>query len=188
MTYSRAFKYDVFVSYARVDDAPLPGALLGWVTTLVDALRTQLAQQLGRAEMLAIWQDLGLAGNAPVTDDIMSAVRDSAALVVVLSEGYLASQWCTDESNSFLSLAGTATRRLFIVERVPIDRLRKPAVFQDRIGYAFWTRTRPGGEATTLGVPVPTPAEPDYYRRLNRLATELADELKRMRAERKEGV
>ena len=34
--------------------------------------------------------------------------------------------------------------------------------------------------AITLGVPVPTPEQPEYYARLNRLAAELAGELKRM--------
>jgi hypothetical protein len=184
MTFSDGFKFDVFVSYAHVDDQILPGSKDGWVTTLVDGLLIHLAEHLGRAEHLSIWRDLGLAGNAPVTDEILTAVRESAMLLVVLSEGYLSSEWCRDESERFLALAGSSTRRLFVVERAPVERARKPQAFQERAGYSFWTRARPDSEARTLGVPEPTPAEPEYYRRLNRLAHELARELKRMKGPR----
>jgi len=50
MTYATGWQHDVFVSYARVDDEPLPGAADGWVCLLTEALRALLAQQLGRAE------------------------------------------------------------------------------------------------------------------------------------------
>src|SRR5215471_7687869 len=99
MPYVVGYEHDVFVSYAHVDDHPLPGAKDGWVATLVDGLRVLLAEQLGRSEVLAVWHDLGLPGNAPVTAEILTAVDRSATLLVVLSEGYLASDWCQDESN-----------------------------------------------------------------------------------------
>ncbi len=38
----------IFVSYARADDQPSPGADEGWVTTLVKKLKTLLVQKLGR--------------------------------------------------------------------------------------------------------------------------------------------
>jgi hypothetical protein len=180
MAFVQGYDHDVFVSYAHQDDQTLPGAREGWVCTLVDALRVSLASQLGRAQMLAVWRDLGLAGNAPVTEEIVTAVRRSAVLLVILSEGYLASDWCERERNGFMELVGASTRRLFIVELMPIDRSRKPAVFQDRVGYPFWITERADGPAMTLGVPVPTVEEREYYVRLNRLAQELAAELKRM--------
>src|SRR5262245_13180629 len=126
MAYTTGWQNDVFVSYAQVDDRPLPGGT-GWVSTLVDALKILLAQQLGRAEVLAVWRDLGLPGHAPLTPEIMAAVRSSAVLLLVLSEGYLASEWCRREQTEFLALAGSGTRRVFIVERLPIDRSSRPA-------------------------------------------------------------
>jgi hypothetical protein len=184
MAYVDDFQHDVFVSYARVDDQILPGGKDGWVTTLVDGLRIQLAQQLGRAELLVLWRDLSLPGHVPVTNEITSIVRQSATLLVVLSEGYLASDWCGRESEEFLSMAGESTHRLFIVEQTPVERPRKPKSFRERTGYPFWVRERADADARTLGVPAPDPSEPEYYRRLNRLAIELARELKRMRQAR----
>jgi hypothetical protein len=180
MAYANGYRHDIFVSYAHVDDKPLPGASTGWVSTLVDGLKVLLAQQVGRAEVLAVWRDLQLGGNVDITPEILSAVRESALLLVVLSEGYLASNWCQDERHNFLALAGDATRRLFVVESMPIERSRKPAEFRDRLGYPFWTRDCEEQSATTLGVPVPTPEQPQYYVRLHKLAVEAANELKRM--------
>jgi hypothetical protein len=38
MAYVPEFEHDIFVSYAHVDDIPLPGIEDGWVTTLVNNL------------------------------------------------------------------------------------------------------------------------------------------------------
>jgi len=182
MAYVPGWQNDIFVSYARVDDQPLPGASDGWVSVLVDALRTLLAQQLGRAEVLRMWRDLQIAGHAPLTPEIFGALRGSATLLLILSEGYLASDWCWREYGEFIALAGASTRRVFVVERMPVDRDRKPAALRELTGYPFWVRDRGDRPPRVLGVPVPTPAEPEYYHRLNRLALELGGELKRMAA------
>jgi len=182
MTYAPGWQHDVFVSYARVDDDPLPGATEGWVCLLVESLRTLLAQQLGRAERLAMWRDVQLPGHAQLTPEILGAVRSSATLLIILSEGYLASQWCLDEYRAFVTQAGDDTRRVFVVERTPIERARKPPPLDDRTGYPFWIRDRASAQPRTLGVPMPTPAEAEYYLRLNRLALELAGELRRIKA------
>ena len=57
--------HDVFISYAHVDNEPLPPASEGWVNTLVRALKVRLAQKLGRREACNIWMDGLLAGNDP---------------------------------------------------------------------------------------------------------------------------
>ena len=179
MAHTPGWKNDVFISYARVDDAPLQGAPAGWVSMLVEGLKTLLARQLGRAEVLAVWRDVQLGGNEDISE-ILEAVRGSATLLVVLSEGYLASAWCRDEFREFLALAGERTRRVFMVERMPIAPSRRPRPLDARIGYPFWAPDRGNGTPRTLGDPVPTPAEPEYYHRLNHLAFELAAELRRM--------
>jgi hypothetical protein len=184
MAYVSGYDNDVFVSYAHVDDRPLPPARDGWVSTLVDALKVLLAQQLGRAELCAVWRDLGLAGNAPLTPEIFAAIRGSAVMLLVLSEGYLASEWCRREHSEFLAMIGQGSRRFFVVERMPIERARWPVELQDLTGYPFWVRERSDLPARTLGMPTPLLEEREYYNRLNRLATELAAELKRIKAAR----
>ena len=47
--------YDLFISYANVDDAPVFGAK--WVSTLVQDLRNLLAQKMGRNDAFSIWWD-----------------------------------------------------------------------------------------------------------------------------------
>ncbi|HEX8106177.1 MAG TPA: toll/interleukin-1 receptor domain-containing protein [Kofleriaceae bacterium] len=186
MAYVPGWQNDVFVSYAHVDDQPLPGARDGWVSLLGDALKTFLAMQLGRAEVLAVWRDRQLTGHTQLTPEILTAARNSATLLIVLSEGYLASDWCWSEYREFVKLAGAGTRRLFVVERMPIERGRKPEELRDLLGYPFWVRDHSDGPARTLGVPVPRPDEPEYYHRLNRLALELAGELRRIKLQREE--
>ena len=182
MAYTSDWQNDVFVSYAQVDDQPLSGASDGWVGTLVDALKVLLGQQLGRTDALAVWRDVQLPGHAPLTPEILARVRSSATLLIVLSEGYLSSEWCRRECREFVALAGARTRQLFVVERMPIDPARKPAELRELIGYPFWVRDRRDGRARTLGVPTPTSDEREYYLRLGRLALELASELQRVKA------
>src|SRR4051812_23241376 len=92
--------HDVFVSYAHVDNQND----LGWVTTLVHHLDTELRQRLGTKD-LQIWIDHRIDGNHPLTPDIMQAIRRSATLLIVMSPSYLASEWCAKERNTFLNLA-----------------------------------------------------------------------------------
>ena len=59
--------HDLFVSYAHVDNVPLPGAQEGWITTLVTALKTMVTRKLGRPENFSLWMDPKLAGNEPLS-------------------------------------------------------------------------------------------------------------------------
>lgn len=178
---SSGARNDLFVSYAHVDDQLLPGAQLGWVTTLVSALRTQLATMLGRAERVTLWQDLSLPGNAPIPEELNSELRRSTALLVVLSPGYLASAWCNRERNTFLEYVGARSRRVFVAERMPIDQAEWPPEFRDLKGYKFWVKDRPGKPARTLGLPRPDPGDRPYYDALDDIVYDLTQTLKELK-------
>src|SRR4030095_13411524 len=107
---------DLFISYARVDDAPVYGAK-GWVSTLVQDLRYLLAQKIGRNEAFSIWWDeIDLRGNHDVTLEIRTRVQQSVTLLMVLSPGYLASKWCMQEKDLFFEVLGGAPQgRVFVV-------------------------------------------------------------------------
>src|SRR5262245_13950230 len=91
--------WDLFVSYAHVDNTPVFGAR-GWVSTLVQNLRNLLAQKMGRQDASSVWWDeIELRGNHDVTPEIRTTLQQSAALLLVLSPGYLASQWCKQEKD-----------------------------------------------------------------------------------------
>ncbi len=114
---------DIFISYAWVDDRKPPGVDHGWVTTLVMYLKDLLAQKLGRRESFWLWWDHQLPRDLPLTPELESKVRETSILVVVLSRGYLSSEWCEKERTLFLAevrrrVAGGA--RVFIVRYNPV--------------------------------------------------------------------
>ncbi|MGH8549844.1 MAG: toll/interleukin-1 receptor domain-containing protein [Methylococcales bacterium] len=103
MAFVTGYDHDVFVSYARLDN---PGET-PWVSTLVRHLDTDLRQRLGTKD-LRVWIDENLDGNRPLTPEIMRSIQRSATLLIVMSSGYLASEWCARERNAFLGLSGIA--------------------------------------------------------------------------------
>jgi hypothetical protein len=184
MAYVAGYEHDIFISYAHVDNEPLVGAAEGWVTTLVRTLETVLRQKLGdREHKLSVWMDHELAGHRPFGDDIQNALERTATLLVIMSPGYLSSDWCSKERETFRSLVGSRARggsRVFVVHRDRLELTLLPAEFEGLLGYRFWIEDGPARTPRTLGVPVPTPAELEYYSRVNQLALEVADELRRL--------
>lgn len=129
MAYVPKYEQDIFVSYAHVDNQLLPGADAGWVTTLVKGLKIKLSEKLGRKENYSLWMDPQLDGNVPITSEIMDTLRSSATLLIIMSPGYLASEWCHREKNAFLNTVKEQVRsgsRVFIVERNKIETSKYP--------------------------------------------------------------
>jgi hypothetical protein len=173
------YKNDIFISYTPIDDEPLTGADKGWVTTLINGLKTLLRQKLGRADAYSLWMDYELRGHESVTPMIVEQLQNSAILLLILSPGYLVSQRCRYELNTFLTIVGKNAGRVFIVER---DEVLRPEEFSDLLGYKFWI-TNDTGKPRTLGVPKPNPEEFEYYQRLNDVACQLTDKLNFLKTE-----
>jgi TIR domain len=187
MAFVPGCEHDVFVSYAHVDDLPFPGADKGWVTTLVETLRILLAQKLGRSDAYSLWMDHQLSRHKNLTPEILQSLQHSATLLVILSPGYLASEWCLREKDSFLDSLATsplAGSRVFIIERDKVEREERPPQFADLLGYRFWVQEGEGQPPLILGVPRPDGANPRhlrYFDELARCSSNLADELKSLR-------
>ncbi len=173
------YKHDIFVSYAQVDDEPLLGADNGWVTTLINGLKTLLRQKLGPANAYSLWLDHELRGQQTVTSTVETQLTHSAIFLLILSPAYLASEWCLHELKTFLSLVGTDSERVFLIER---DEVLRPVELNDLLGYKFWF-TSNKGKPRTLGVPKPTAEEIEYYQKLNDIAYQLVDKLKFLKTE-----
>lgn len=127
------YKYDGFVSYAHIDDVPLVGAEKGWVTTLINNLKIELARKLGRKD-LSLWMDHQLSGNASLTPTILETIRHSATLIVILSPGYLKSEWCRRERERFLALVREGTEAgssVFLIEHDFVERKDLPPELSD---------------------------------------------------------
>ena len=104
-TYVPHYKHDIFVSYAHVDNEPLAGADTRWVTNLVTGLKPLLGQKLGRADAYSLWMDNTLRGNEPLTPAFSASARP-AIFVMILSPGYVASEWCCRELSTFTDRVG----------------------------------------------------------------------------------
>jgi hypothetical protein len=133
------FEYDMFISYAHLDNVPAEGHQRGWVDTLVKELVREVRQRLGRKEF-TYWMDYQIDENRPLSDEIVSSVRKSATLLVVMSPTYLNSTWCQRERNNFFqAISGRVERGdIFVVVQLPVDHEQFPAEFGNPKGFHFW--------------------------------------------------
>ncbi|MDQ3584098.1 MAG: toll/interleukin-1 receptor domain-containing protein [Pseudomonadota bacterium] len=181
MAFVPSYDHDVFVSYAHIDNQ----GETAWVSTLLRHLDTDLRQRLGTKD-LRIWIDKDLSGNRPLSPEIMRSIQRSATLLVVMSSGYLTSEWCAKERNAFLGFARdcVAEGRIFIVHCRETDRTAIPAEFGDLIGFKFWTQDPEAGGATRpLGLP--GVKEHAYLAGVINLSDRLARTLAEVKAARK---
>ncbi len=180
--YVPQYKHDIFVSYAHIDNQALIGANKGWVTTLINSLKIKLGQKLGKADAFSLWMDYEVQGNTVLTAETLEHLESSATFVLILSPGYIESQWCQLELNTFLAKVGENSGCVFVVEHNDVEE--QPYSLNDLLGYKFWLRDDTG-RSRTLGIPQPHPEEREYYQRLDDLAHQMADKLKVLKKESK---
>lgn len=183
MTSGREAK-TIFISYAHVDDYVPSGAESGWVTTLKRNLEHQLAVKAGRSDHFHLWLDHHLEHGTPFSRQLIETIRDSAALLIILSPGYLASDWCGRERDVFLEAMRTRTARpIFVIERDRVEESRIPDEICEFKRIRFWKEVGESGASRPLGVPQPHPSEPEYFDCLLALAERLAKEVTARHAE-----
>jgi hypothetical protein len=154
------------------------------VTNLLGNLKDELSKRLG-SKAVGIWQDdSALDGNHPFPAKIIDTVRRSSTLMIVMSEGYLVSEWCARERNAFLEVAHdlVAEGRVFIVHCRNTNRDARPHEFGSLRGYEFWTEDA-GARGATRPLGWPDMKEPAYWTRLLNLSDELARKLKVIKAD-----
>lgn len=177
----RRMQHSTFISYAWVDNEVFPGCEKGWVDTFVDGLRKLLARELGRRDTAGgFWLDYEqLRGNQPLTPTIRSHLEASRTLVLMLSNGYLASPWCRQELAHFAQRAGADSGRVFVVEMSPVEQAPEP--LRDLLPYRFWYLDE-HRQPCTRWFPDCDPADREYPREQQRLARDLAAKLRAMAA------
>jgi len=172
-------EFDVFVSYAHVDNEPIFPAQFGWVSTLVQNLGHYLAKRLGRREAFSNWYDQQqLKGNQAIRDHIPEQARRSAVFLAVLSPGYAASEFCLRELQAFLDAhPDSLGTRLFVVEHMPLGSTqRTPDAFADIRKYRFY-KLDENQVPRTLAMPQPLPDEREYFQKVDDLARDIAAQL-----------
>lgn len=186
MCYVEPGKPDIFVSYAHVDNVPLPNEGEGRITTFVRVLNNYLARKLGRADAFDLRFDAQLAYGLRVDRALESMVRDSAVLIVILSEGFLCSEWCTGELKCFLEKdvkarkSDPARSRVFVVE---LDSIKRPQGLEDVLGTRLW-ETDPVSKRTRTLDPFRAEAADRYNDRVLDLCHDIARELEYQKAHR----
>src|SRR5215813_1299782 len=144
MAYLSGFEYDIFISYAHVNNQRAVETEDGWVTQFQKHLEVQLSQLIGKIGVLKIWWDPALDGNQLFDRTLQDRVNRAGILVALTSNGYLASDYCQQELRWFVQKAKSEPCGLNIGDRIRIFN-----VLLNNIPYTAW----PEAYAGTSGHP-----------------------------------
>ena len=177
------FDKHLFISYAHLDNQPLPPEQQGWITQFHASLEAFLSMRLGRKA--EIWRDEKLQGNDIFAAEIVAQFPHTALLVSILTPRYLKSEWCTREVQEFCHSAQHSggvvvdnKARVFKVIKTPVDTEESlPPVMKDALGYEFFTYE--DGAPLELD-PVANPQT--YKLKVNKLAWDIVQLLKKLEA------
>ena len=129
------YEYDIFISYAHVDNlTALPGEA-GWVELFHRHLEVQLTKRFGRANMVKIWRDQRLEGGHLFDEVIQNRIDRAAVFLLLLSPGYMASAYCQQEIRRFFDKAQAEALGLQVGER---NRILN--VMLDNIPHEAWPK------------------------------------------------
>jgi hypothetical protein len=96
------FEYDIFISYAHVDNSTLPGGQKGWIEQFYVHLKQLLDRRYGRMDMVKIWwDDKKLDGTKLFDASIRSGIEKAAIMICIDSPGYQKSPYCLQELDLF---------------------------------------------------------------------------------------
>jgi len=108
MAYIPGYDYDIFISYAHLDNEMLPGQEQGWIETFYKSLNLKLAQRVGKADAVKIWWDSKrLDGSKLFDQSIQDGVQNSAIMISLISPSYLKSDYCIQEYELFYKKSQT---------------------------------------------------------------------------------
>ena len=177
MAIAPGFDYDLFVSYAHVDNLSADG-MDGWVAHFVRHLEAALQQRLGGAGALRVFFDSRATGANNQLAELLTAVKSSALFLVVGSPSYAARGWPLQELDAFATHTPDRTR-LFMIECLPLnDGERYPAPLDEHIRLEFWKRSG----RRMIAMPIaPAVDGPEFSTLVHSLASDMREKLLWMR-------
>ncbi|HVF80538.1 MAG TPA: toll/interleukin-1 receptor domain-containing protein, partial [Flavisolibacter sp.] len=186
MSYLPNFQYDVFISYAHVDNSVRHQNDKGWITQFYNELVFWITQRVGRSDKFKIWWDEKLSDNHVFNNEIKDAVKNSALLITFSSNAYYESQYCIDElkcfyENTAKSNPGLSVNNMYRIYNIRlnnIDHAKWPKECQGTTGYEMFSITN--GERESLGFPV-TPGTEQFTKSIQRLADDIYKTLTEMK-------
>lgn len=173
-----AYEGDAFISYAHLDNRVLSDGQTGWVAMLQRALETRVAQLAGREAH--VWWDPELRGNEVFSDILIDRLRKVAALVPIVSPGYINSKWGRRELTEFCKAAEAhgglklgEQARVFKVLKTLVPLEQHPPELQPFLGYEFYKIEPDTGRVRELSEIFGPEAEQEFLLRLDDLAHDL---------------
>jgi hypothetical protein len=178
VAYVPGYTYDIFVSYARWDDEPVPG-MDRWVTTFLKSARSLLHGTFGRGvdDLRIFFDTVNFEANRQVPE-LLAAARQSAVFLAICSPNYEGREWTRAELSEFHSHTNDP-RRLFAVEKMPLDEgLSYPEPLETHNRVKLWRRTEMHGDtARSMSAD-----DPDFINRVAGLVGDIKKKLKVMHA------
>ena len=99
MAYVSSYDFDIFISYAHVDNENISAQGDGWINRFHKELQVTLDRRVGRSKVLKIWRDNKLDGHQVFDQTISEKIKKSAIFLAFMSNGYLQSEYCQKELN-----------------------------------------------------------------------------------------
>jgi hypothetical protein len=183
-------RYDVFVSYAHADNDKSVGssAQYGWVTTLAHNLNTGPNHYRKN-----LFIDHRLRPGDAFSDDLLTKVKGSTLLLLLLSQNYIDSEWCGTELDHFVRTHANDPNKptdVFVVELFPfktfanvptnIQNLRKRLIHAQ-----FWHQPADASAPLLAGYPSPQESgqesERRYWQALQELRHAIDERLRALR-------
>ena len=173
MAYIPDFEYDIFISYAHVDNMVSRGETEGWVNQFYKELNDLLIRRAGRPEIVKIWYDeRKIDGNVLFDQSIEKGIKKSAIMICLNSPGYVASDYCKQELVTFYEKAqsekaglniGDNSRIIHVLlNNIPINEWLPE--FGGRTGFPFHTAEN----TESLGDPVDT-ISPEFFTQIKKV-------------------
>ena len=164
----------VFISYAHLDNKPLPESPKGWVSYFDEALTNLLSQKMGSDAK--VWRDPQMARNAIFNEEIFNNLLQSSTLVSVVSPRYIQSKYCLDELEEFCkkpNLVGTKSR-VFKVVKTLVQLEDMPEIFRDTNGFYFYKIDEETKIPRELGLDFGTDLKQEFFLKVSDLAYDIA--------------
>ncbi len=175
------FESDIYISYSPLDNESLLEGQEGWISQFHRALEVRVGQLLGKRP--DIWRDPKETGQSGP----LLTMPKVALLVSVLTPRYVKSEWCKRELDEFCKLSertgGVNVRdraRIFKVVKTPVPPDQHPPPVRPLRGYDFFKTNTETGTSLEFAIGAFSPAEEDYWVRLDDLAHDVRDLLESM--------
>jgi hypothetical protein len=178
------FEFDVFVSYAHLDDLRLAEDDKGWVTDFYNAVHDRLWQEMRNKP--SMWRDLRDLDGRLADASIAEALHKSAAFLAIVSPAYMESTYCRAEAAEFcagrhpafdLTVRGMSRAVVAVYGAAPLDDLPEQVRNAPTVPFS---KTDPAtGACTRFNKPRRSDPDP-YWDSLDRVVRHLAAILREM--------